>query len=309
MNNFKFTNAGLEYAAKTTTGSTMVFTKGKFGDGNCAGTDTAALSELIHPLGELKISKQTIDGKQVTVQTQFSNVIDGQTLPSFNLREAGLFAKLQVNGIDDAENPETLVAYAYAEGDDRGDYISDTPTEFIINWPFVVSNADNINIITNQTAYALQKDFEVVENTVDNLAENKVETKVVTSLPSMTREYTFDSNTEFTAVERCALSIVSESDEKFLRVTTASNTGNKYALAQLNFADIGQTADTFVIEMDTRMPSSRWYISLVDLSKRPGESYRMSYDTTGVAVSYGTRDGDNYNVNGTDVFSDEFTDK
>ena len=133
--------------------------------------------------------------------------------------------------------------------------------------------------------------------------------KRLTELPSATKEYTFDSNTEFTAVEHCTLGLVTEGSDKFLRVTTADNSGNKYALAQLNFADIGQTADTFAVEMDTRMPSSRWYISLVDLSKRPGNSNKVTYDTTGVAFFSGTSDGTGYNVNGTDVFSSGFADK
>ena len=130
--------------------------------------------------------------------------------------------------------------------------------------------------------------------------------KRLTELPSATKEYTFDSNTEFTAVERCTLGLVTEGSDKFLRVTTADDSGNKYALAQLNFADIGQNADTFAVEMDTRMPGGRWYVSVVDLSKRPGESDKISYDTAGVAFSCGTKDGTNYNVNNTDVFGNTF---
>ena len=130
---------------------------------------------------------------------------------------------------------------------------------------------------------------------------------MVSALPSTTVSYDFeDSNTRFTAVERCTLSIQTEGSDKYLRVTTAENSGNKYALAQLNFSDIGQTADTFAIELDTRMPASRWYISLVDLTKRPGESYRTTYDNDGVAFSCGTTDGTNYNVNGTTVFGNTF---
>lgn len=133
--------------------------------------------------------------------------------------------------------------------------------------------------------------------------------KRVTELPSMTREYTFDTETAFAAVERCTLGLVTEGSDKFLRVTTSDKSGNKYALAQLNFADIGQNADTFAVEMDTRMPGGRWYVSVVDLSKRPGESDKTSYDTAGVAFSCGTKDGTNYNVNNTNVFSNGFADK
>lgn len=133
--------------------------------------------------------------------------------------------------------------------------------------------------------------------------------KRVTELPSTTREYTFDTETAFAAVERCTLGLVTEGSDKFLRVTTSDKSGNKYALAQLNFADIGQNADTFAVEMDTRMPGGRWYVSVVDLSKRPGESDKTSYDTAGVAFSCGTKDGTNYNVNNTNVFSNGFADK
>lgn len=149
-------------------------------------------------------------------------------------------------------------------------------------------------------------DFNENADKIDSEFIKTLRKKKVTELPSTTKEYTFESSTEFTAVERCTLGLVTEGSDKFLRVTTASNSGNKYALAQLNFADIGQTADSFVINIDTRMPSSRWYISAVDLSKRPGESDKISYDSAGVAFSCGTKDGANFNVNNTDVFGNAF---
>lgn len=149
-------------------------------------------------------------------------------------------------------------------------------------------------------------DFNENADKIDSEFIKTLKKKKVTELPSTTKEYTFESSTEFTAVERCTLGLVTEGSDKFLRVTTASNSGNKYALAQLNFADIGQTADSFVINMDIRMPLSRWYVSLVDLSKRPGESDKISYDTAGVALSCGTKDGANFNVNNTDVFGTAF---
>ena len=149
-------------------------------------------------------------------------------------------------------------------------------------------------------------DFNENADKIDSEFIKTLRKKKVTELPSTTKEYTFESSTEFTAVERCTLGLVTEGSDKFLRVTTASNSGNKYALAQLNFADIGQTADSFVINIDTRMPSSRWYISAVDLSKRPGESDKISYDSAGVAFSCGTKDGAKFNVNNTDVFGNAF---
>lgn len=167
MDKFSFTAAGLEYAAKVTTGSILVFTMGKYGSGTPSG-DILQLNDLVNPLGALAISKKTIDGNQVTIQTQFSNVVDNEVIQAFHLKEMGLFAKLQkADGVDDPESPETLVAYAYASGDDHGDYISGTPTSFIINWPFTISNTDNVSINVNLTAYALKSDLDALESKVD----------------------------------------------------------------------------------------------------------------------------------------------
>ena len=160
MDKFIFTDKGLEYAAKTATGSALVFTRGKFGDGTTNSAEK--LTDLVHTLGELQISKKTISGNQVTIETQFTNALDSDsTLPAFHLKEIGLFAKLQsTNGKDDKNYPETLVCYARAAGDDAGDYIPATPTEFIINWPFSVSNTDNIKITVGLQAFALQLDLD-----------------------------------------------------------------------------------------------------------------------------------------------------
>lgn len=163
------------------------------------------------------------------------------------------------------------------------------------NWNLPEDN-DAINV----------EDLNAIYEDIDENLIKKLQKKKVIALPSTTELYTFDSTTEFTAVERCTLALQTEGSDKFLRVSTADNSGNKYALAQLNFSDIGQTADSFVIEMDTRMPAGRWYVSLVDLTKRPGESNKISYDLTGVAFSCGTTDGSNYNACGTTVFGSTF---
>ena len=161
MDKFIFTAKGLEYAAKTATGSVLVFTRGKFGDGVASG-DVSRLTDLVKPLGDLQISKETVTENQVTIETQFTNTVsDSATLPPFHLTEIGLFAKLQTSGgADDPKYPETLVCYAHATGSDAGDYIPSTPTEFIINWPFSVSNADNVQITVGLSAFALQRDLD-----------------------------------------------------------------------------------------------------------------------------------------------------
>ena len=161
MDKFIFTAKGLEYAAKTATGNVLVFTRGKFGDGTASG-DVSRLTDLVKPLGELQISKKTVTENQVTIETQFTNTLsESATLPPFHLTEIGLFAKLQTSGgADDSQYPETLVCYAHATGSDAGDYIPSTPTEFIINWPFSVSNADNVQITVGLGAFALQRDLD-----------------------------------------------------------------------------------------------------------------------------------------------------
>ncbi|MDO5397202.1 MAG: hypothetical protein Q4G33_04660, partial [bacterium] len=168
MEQFYFTKIGQKYAAKTATGSIMEFTIGKFGDGIPV-AEPMDLTDLVSPLGELFIFKKTSEGNQVVVQTQFTNVINGEILPAFHLKEIGLFAKLRTaDGKEDKDNPETLVAYAHVMGDDYGDYIPNTPTEFIINWPFQISNSQNVSVNVGLMSYALQKDFEELKETVES---------------------------------------------------------------------------------------------------------------------------------------------
>ena len=92
MDKFIFTKKGMSYAAKTATGSRLMFTRGKFGNG--VAEDASLLEDLVKPLGELHIAKKTVDGNQVTVETQFSNVVNGSPLSEFHLKEIGLFAKV-----------------------------------------------------------------------------------------------------------------------------------------------------------------------------------------------------------------------
>ena len=60
MEKFYPTKAGLEYAALTAQGKIIEFTKGKFGDGIRSTENIAELTDLIHPLGELPISKKSV---------------------------------------------------------------------------------------------------------------------------------------------------------------------------------------------------------------------------------------------------------
>ena len=168
MDRFYFTAAGMNYAAKTAVGYILQFTRGKFGSG-LPETDVGSMTDLVDPLGELSISKKSTNGNQVTIQTQFTNVVGDTTLPAFHLTEIGLFGKLLTpDGLEDPASPEILIGYAYVTGDDNGDYIPNTPTEFIINWPFSISNTENVSVTVSLTAYALQKDLDELKNKVDS---------------------------------------------------------------------------------------------------------------------------------------------
>ena len=50
----------------------------------------------------------------------------------------------------------------------------------------------------------------------------------------------------------------------------------------LTFQNIRQMQKELIIEFDTKINTDRWYIGLSDLTQRPGESSRGSYDSTGV---------------------------
>ena len=164
MEKFYPTKAGLEYAALTAQGKIIEFTKGKFGDGIRSTENIAELTDLIHPLGELPISKKSVKNSTIITTTQFSNRVGSSILPTFYLTEIGLFAKLvNVDGTDDKEHPATLIGYAF---DVHGDKISGTSlSEFIINIPLTVANADNVIVDIDSLVYPTLKQFEDEVNT------------------------------------------------------------------------------------------------------------------------------------------------
>lgn len=159
MEKFYPTKAGIEYAALTAQGKIIEFTKGKFGDGVRSTENITELTDLIHPLGELPISKKSVKNSTIITTTQFSNRVGGSILPTFYLMEIGLFAKLvNVDGTDDKEHPATLIGYAF---DVHGDKISGTSlSEFIINIPLTVANADNVIVDIDSLVYPTLKQFE-----------------------------------------------------------------------------------------------------------------------------------------------------
>ena len=164
MEKFYPTKAGLEYAALTAQGKIIEFTKGKFGDGIRSIENIAELTDLIHPLGELPISKKSVKNSTIITTTQFSNRVGGSILPTFYLMEIGLFAKVvNADGTDDDEHPETLIGYAF---DVHGDKISGTSlSEFIINIPLTVADVNNVTVDIDSLVYPTLKQFEDEVNT------------------------------------------------------------------------------------------------------------------------------------------------
>ena len=159
MEKFYPTKAGIEYAALTAQGKIIEFTKGKFGDGIRSTENIAELTDLIHPLGELPISKKSVKNSTIITTTQFSNRVGGSILPTFYLMEIGLFAKVvNADGTDDDEHPETLIGYAF---DGHGDKIIGTSlSEFIINIPLTVADVNNVTVDIDSLVYPTLKQFE-----------------------------------------------------------------------------------------------------------------------------------------------------
>ena len=164
MEKFYPTKAGIEYAALTAQGKIIEFTKGKFGDGVRSTENITELTDLIHPLGDLPISKKSVKNSTIITTTQFSNRVGGSILPTFYLMEIGLFAKVvNADGTDDDEHPETLIGYAF---DGHGDKIIGTSlSEFIINIPLTVADVNNVTVDIDSLVYPTLKQFEDEVNT------------------------------------------------------------------------------------------------------------------------------------------------
>ena len=162
FSNFFFTKTGQYYLAQLGTGKSLVFTRGQFGDGVLsASADQTEQKSLINRLGDMPISKQSVSANTVTTTVQFSNKVDGSILPAFSFMEVGLLAKLRnVDGTDDPNFPEALVCYSNAVTAERADYIPNVLTEFIMNFPCTVSNAQNVSAVINESlVYVTQEDL------------------------------------------------------------------------------------------------------------------------------------------------------
>ena len=156
------------------------------------------------------------------------------------------------------------------------------------------SNDLNVNI--------KDKDGNLV-NVNDNLLLNVVNRYNVDSLPSSSVTYNFsDGVTKFVndSVQQRFSFSVSDGTQV---LEASENTGNAYARAYLDFSSISNDATTLVVEYDTKYDGGRWNIGLVELSKRPGTSNMLDYDTAGVVYYAGINDSLNqYYINGSTTF-------
>lgn len=149
FNGFYLTYKGQEYIAKSLTGKTLVFTRGQFGNGLIGSGIPNERTSLVSALGDLTISKKTTSENRVTVTTQFSNKVNGSILPAFYLTEAGIYGKV-LNADGTTDSAETLIAYA-CEEQAESDHIKQVLTEFVINWPMVISSEANVEVTIDES--------------------------------------------------------------------------------------------------------------------------------------------------------------
>lgn len=144
-------------------------------------------------------------------------------------------------------------------------------------------------------------------NITDMETDGYLKKKLVGALPSVSVEFDFsDGISRFNPANRCSAAIETTNGNSYQKITTASNAANTYAFAYFDFGKHTKGADSVIIEFDTKINGDRWYIGLSDLTQRPAESYRSTYDHTGVVFSQGTKDGSYLYVNGNITWKDAF---
>ena len=148
------TNSGKDMITKSQNGQTLKFTRVSLGDGLLAdGEDPVKLTAVKNECLSCPIAKFTDLGNgQFEVQFRLSN----QSVENgFWHREIGVMAQID-------EGAEQL--YAYTTAGNKASFIYDKTTpvdERVVNVTFVVGNAENIEVIINNSiVYATLKDLE-----------------------------------------------------------------------------------------------------------------------------------------------------
>lgn len=141
--------------------------------------------------------------------------------------------------------------------------------------------------------------------------EEYIKRRIVGVLPSVTRDFDFENDESlFFASNRCSAEVAEDdAGNKYQKITTAGNAANTYAFSYFDISEYTKDAIKVTVEFDLDLNTDRWYIGLSDLTARPGESYRASYDSTGVIISQGTKDGNYYYINTDNTWKSDYFNK
>lgn len=162
--NMIITRAGLDMIAQSQAGGTLIFTKGKLGDGQIGDQSIPDLTDLINAKMSVGLSSVTAksDGH---VEVKF--IVDNVNLDiGFFVREVGIFAKVNEEGVEKL--------YGYANAGNYTNYLSDktVPIDSIITKiDLVVGNASDVAFTTDKSIIYVT--LEDVENAFNIHNEDK----------------------------------------------------------------------------------------------------------------------------------------
>ena len=152
--NMIITRAGLDMIAQSQAGGTLIFTKGKLGDGQIGDQSIPDLTDLINAKMSVELSSVTAK-TEGHVEVRF--IVDNTDLDvGFFVREVGIYAKINDEGVEQL--------YGYANAGNYTNYLADksVPIESIITKiDLVVGNASNIAFTTDKSiVYVTLEDLE-----------------------------------------------------------------------------------------------------------------------------------------------------
>lgn len=152
--NMIITRAGLDMIAQSQAGGTLIFTKGKLGDGQIGDQSIPDLTDLINAKMSVELSSVTAK-TEGHVEVRF--IVDNTDLNvGFFVREVGIFAKVNEEGVEKL--------YGYANAGNYTNYLADktVPIDSIITKiDLVVGNASNVAFTTDKSiVYVTLEDME-----------------------------------------------------------------------------------------------------------------------------------------------------
>lgn len=159
--NMIITRAGLDMIAQSQAGGTLIFTKGKLGDGQIGDQSIPDLTDLINAKMSVELSSVTAK-TEGHVEVRF--IVDNTDLDvGFFVREVGIFAKVNEEGVEQL--------YGYANAGNYTNYLADksVPIDSIITKiDLVIGNASNVAFTTDKSiVYVTLEDMENALNTHD----------------------------------------------------------------------------------------------------------------------------------------------